>query len=65
MILNDLMTPPPTLTDSMLKLDRAKADAGGLRSVDKKILKHYDVKTTQQWPQALHWGFARQLNPAL
>ena len=66
LILDDLMTPPPTLTDSMVKLDRAKADddAGGLRGVDKKIFKHNDVKTTQ-WPQALHWGFARQLNPAL
>ena len=66
LILDDLMTPPPTLTDSMVKLDRAKADdiAGGLRGEDKKIFKHNDVKTTQ-WPQALHWGFARQLNPAL
>ena len=66
LILDDLMTPPPTLTDSMVKLDRAKADdiAGGLRGVDKKIFKHNEVKTTQ-WPQALHRGFARQLNPAL
>ena len=66
LILDDLMTPPPALTDSMVKLDRAKADddAGGLRGVDKKIFKHNEVKTTQ-WPQALHWGFARQLNPAL
>ena len=66
LILDDLMTPPPTLTDSMVKSDRAKADdiAGGLRGADKKIFKHNEVKTTQ-WPQALHWGFARQLNPAL
>ena len=66
LILDDLMTPPPALTDSMVKSDRAKADdiAGGLRGVDKKIFKHNDVKTIQ-WPQALHWGFARQLNPAL
>ena len=64
LILDDLMTPPPALTDSMVKLDRAKADTGGLGGDDKKILKHNDVKTTQ-WPQALHWGFARQLNPAL
>ena len=64
LILDDLMTPPPALTDSMVKLDRAKADASGLRGEDKKFLKHNDVKTTQ-WPQAHHWGFARQLNPAL
>ena len=64
LILDDLMTPPPALTDSMVKLDRTKADAGGLRGDDKKFLQHNDVKTTQ-WPQAHHWGFARQLNPAL
>ena len=53
----------PTLVDC--KTRRSSNSFGRTTNIEsiKKSNDSIDIKESSNWPQALHWGFARQMNP--